>query len=59
MSIIILFFCSQQFLLTTAPRVGLEPTTPRLTAVCSTIELSRNTTLVFSNNLIYEKYEHY
>ncbi len=22
------------------PRVGLEPTTPRLTAVCSTIELS-------------------
>ena len=23
------------------PRVGLEPTTPRLTAVCSTIELSR------------------
>ena len=25
------------------PRVGLEPTTPRLTAVCSTIELSRTT----------------
>ena len=25
-----------------APRVGLEPTTPRLTAECSTIELSRN-----------------
>ena len=25
------------------PRVGLEPTTPRLTVVCSTIELSRNT----------------
>ena len=25
------------------PRVGLEPTTPRLTAACSTIELSRNT----------------
>ena len=24
------------------PRVGLEPTTPRLTAACSTIELSRN-----------------
>ena len=24
-----------------APRVGLEPTNPRLTAVCSTIELSR------------------
>ena len=27
--------------LSLAPRVGLEPTTPRLTAVCSTIELSR------------------
>ena len=27
------------------PRVGLEPTTPRLTAVCSTIELSRITSL--------------
>jgi hypothetical protein len=26
----------------TAPRVGLEPTTLRLTAACSTIELSRN-----------------
>ena len=25
-----------------APRVGLEPTTYRLTAGCSTIELSRN-----------------
>ena len=25
------------------PRVGLEPTTPRLTAACSTIELSRKT----------------
>ena len=25
------------------PRVGLEPTTPRLTAACSTIELSRIT----------------
>ena len=25
-----------------APRVGLEPTTLRLTAECSTIELSRN-----------------
>ena len=24
-----------------APRVGFEPTTPRLTAECSTIELSR------------------
>ena len=28
------------------PRVGLEPTTPRLTAVCSTIELSRKTVLL-------------
>ena len=26
-----------------APRVGLEPTTLRLTAECSTIELPRNT----------------
>ena len=25
-----------------APRVGFEPTTPRLTAECSTVELSRN-----------------
>ena len=25
-----------------APPVGLEPTTPRLTAACSTIELRRN-----------------
>lgn len=25
-----------------APQVGLEPTTPRLTAACSTIELLRN-----------------
>ena len=31
---------STSFFLT--PRVGLEPTTPRLTAVCSAIELSRN-----------------
>ena len=28
------------------PRVGLEPTTPRLTAACSTIELSRITVLL-------------
>ena len=32
-------FLSTGFLST--PRVGLEPTTPRLTAACSTIELSR------------------
>ena len=31
-----------------APRVGLEPTTPRLTAECSTIELSRNTITKFA-----------
>ena len=30
------------FAIKSAPRVGLEPTTPRLTAACSTIELSRN-----------------
>ncbi len=30
-----------RFFSSEAPRVGLEPTTPRLTAVCSTIELSR------------------
>ena len=30
------------------PRVGLEPTTPRLTAECSAIELSRNTFSAFS-----------
>ena len=29
------------------PRVGLEPTTPRLTAECSTIELSRNIRYTF------------
>ena len=27
-----------------APQVGLEPTTPRLTAECSTAELLRNNT---------------
>ena len=30
------------------PRVGLEPTTPRLTAACSTIELSRIILILFS-----------
>ena len=29
------------FIIEKTPRVGLEPTTPRLTAECSTIELSR------------------
>ena len=31
-----------------APRVGLEPTTTRLTAGCSTIELSRNVRLTLT-----------
>ena len=31
-----------------APQVGLEPTTPRLTAECSTIELSRNNVISIS-----------
>ena len=31
-----------------APEVGLEPTTPRLTAGCSTIELLRKEILVFA-----------
>ena len=31
------------------PRVGLEPTTPRLTAVCSTIELSR---IIYKNQSV-------
>ena len=34
-----------------APRVGLEPTTPRLTAACSTIELSR-TILWFIHTIV-------
>ena len=36
-----------------APRVGLEPTTPRLTAACSTIELSRITSSFFSSDIFY------
>ena len=32
-----------------APRVGLEPTTLRLTAECSAIELPRNNSEVFQN----------
>ena len=39
------------FYLVIAPRVGLEPTTPRLTAVCSTIELSRIIKLFTQINL--------
>ena len=31
------------------PRVGLEPTTPRLTAACSTIELSRNNPVLLTS----------
>ena len=34
------------------PRVGLEPTTPRLTAVCSTIELSRITYIIIAPHLL-------
>ena len=44
------------------PRVGLEPTTPRLTAVCSTIELSRiillierNTNYIIPFRILYSK----
>ena len=37
-----------------APRVGLEPTTLRLTAACSTIELSRNG-IIISTHKIYPK----
>ena len=36
-----------------APRVGLEPTTARLTAACSTIELPRNSVLLSSNEVKY------
>ena len=39
-------FISLYIFYVSTPRVGLEPTTPRLTAVCSTIELSRNIHLV-------------
>ena len=35
-----------------APQVGLEPTTLRLTAECSAIELLRNVCLRSSNNVI-------
>ena len=42
--------CLQAFPLT--PRVGLEPTTPRLTAVCSTIELSRIILYIFYPNFL-------
>ena len=39
-----------------APEVGLEPTTLRLTAACSTIELSRNLFVrTFVTPLIYKK----
>ena len=36
-----------------APRVGLEPTTTRLTAAGSTIELPRNSVLLSSNKIYY------
>ena len=39
-----------------APRVGLEPTTPRLTAECSTIELSRIIPSAFAETVILFDY---
>ena len=39
-----------------APRVGLEPTTYRLTAGCSTIELPRN--IPFGNDLLSQAVSH-
>ena len=38
-----------------APRVGLEPTTTRLTAECSTIELSRNILEVCTFKTAYQR----
>ena len=37
---LMLLYAVVKHMITETPRVGLEPTTPRLTAVCSTIELS-------------------
>ena len=37
---LMLLYAKFSHMITETPRVGLEPTTPRLTAVCSTIELS-------------------
>ena len=39
------------FLIESTPQVGLEPTTPRLTAVCSTIELLRNINDLYSQRI--------
>lgn len=36
-----------------APRVGLEPTTYRLTAECSTIELPWNTKAIITDDSVY------
>ncbi len=36
-----------------APRVGLEPTTTRLTAGCSTIELSRSKVITYLIDVLY------
>lgn len=38
------------------PRVGLEPTTYRLTAGCSTIELSRNIFFYYTKDKFFVKY---
>ncbi len=39
-----------------APRVGLEPTTARLTAACSTIELPRNVAALKQQKLVYKSH---
>ncbi len=45
------YFCKYWVVL--APRVGFEPTTYRLTAECSTAELSRNISLLRYYNKFY------
>ena len=48
---------SRHIIFLKAPRVGLEPTTTRLTAECSTIELSRNISLHLTKRKVdYMKY---
>ena len=44
--------CKKLLQVAFTPRVGLEPTTLRLTAECSTIELSRNTSGIFPWQLL-------
>ena len=45
-----------RFLLSMAPRTGFEPVTHRLTAGCSTAELSRNTATSFEAGEYYGNY---